>query len=1229
MAVGDSRGSWKYLYERLGEKRFQQLCGALLAHVFPDVTCFPVGQRDGGRDAVRRDSSRGSIVYQVKWANDRAVKSPVAWLDAAIRGEADNIRRLVAEGASQYVLLTSVAGTSQPRRGSMDQLEERLAEHSMNFGIPMTCWWEADLDARIDAAPKDLKFAYSDMLAGPDLVRCLIEDDRLQAGEKRLRALLLKVMATQWHEDEKVKFKQVDLDSHDLLKLFVDVEAEEISEPINRGVSVPITFGRRGDRSVPQQVGGAVAYLLAARHPFTLVRGEPGQGKSTLGQFLCQVHRAAYLGREADLATGMDQRFTVTRPRLAVRADLTTYSAWVAGEDPLSADDRPVRGRRRRREQSSFEQFLVYLLQRCSGGMQVTVEMVHEIVERFPLLLVLDGLDEVAQSAARSRLVTEISQFAARLTTSSTAPQLVVTTRPSAMELAEPSTETFQILSLVKLGNDLRVSYLRKWSDARGIRGAARRALQRIFDERSSEPHITQLASNPMHLTILLYLMHKRGEAVPDNRTDLYSSYMETFLDRETEKSALVRQHRPNLEEVTAFLGWHLQSRAERNATEPGLSIKDIKKAINGYLFDVGKDVTLADDLFTGVTDRVWALASKAQGTFEFDVQSVREYFAARYLYDYAATRGHETQRSTLLQHLLSRPYWLNTARFYAGFATANELPGLAEGLEELLEGVGRAGHVWQAAWTLLTDGVFAARPKTQRRAAVLFADDLAVRLLAVAIDTNEDLPRLSADYGGIALTDALCAQVASNPDGPLSAERMRVVAWLDMDSAFDTWWRPHIDAALGTSTEPAWLRLAIPVSGGRHLSGGQIERLTLNAPGDVVSALAAGVNPPPGSVVERRMVESVLNGLCSDQFTAGAQGHAADLLCALAPQHFLAMARDPLLSAAASPPLTPPAAGRRTDAWRRLRQRDVRMSQLQNASKFSKWQNGTTSPWGNTARAIKQIFGPCWLAAEIAVIGAASSDRRWTTGGDRDSGSACLGADPDYGYLLQSLRGARRDTNWWLMQLAEHGDPLSRATWALALISVADPTVVKACLAHLDDIVVGLSAELVSALLGSSSRLGIWGTARRLPIEILPITTAVSPACLLLIAHHLSEPAGDHDIYRFSTQQLTQMASFGEASWPVYKTLAYQIPNAPIAEYLTVLRALGPTVVPLIPAQDDLLLEPRVVECVREDLAAQILQEPSSYPFRWVAVAEHRKSTGHGLPPLADLAAAQNWFAE
>jgi hypothetical protein len=138
---GGGEGSWRYLYERLGEKRFQQLCGALLAHVFPDVVCYPVGQKDGGRDAVRSGREH-RYVYQVKWTNKR-LRDPVAWLDGAIREEAANIRRLAAEGAEAYILLTCVAGTVKGHRDF--PVGGQLISLRMDRLCP--CRWSADLPA--------------------------------------------------------------------------------------------------------------------------------------------------------------------------------------------------------------------------------------------------------------------------------------------------------------------------------------------------------------------------------------------------------------------------------------------------------------------------------------------------------------------------------------------------------------------------------------------------------------------------------------------------------------------------------------------------------------------------------------------------------------------------------------------------------------------------------------------------------------------------------------------------------------------------------------------------------------------------------------------------------------------------------------------------------------------------------------------------------------------------
>ena len=1215
----------RYLYERLGDQRFQQLCSALLAHVFPGATCFPVGQADGGRDGRRRvrpvSGTTSQLIYQVK-STTREVRNPVTWLDAAVKTERDNITRLVCDGASGYYLLTNVAGTGMRDRGTMDRLDERLQHHSRHFGIPIDCWWRADIDARVDAAPREITWAYAEMLAGHDAIRYLLHAERGEGRAAELRELVLKVVATQWQEDAKVKFTEVELDSYELADLFVDVEAHRRASPRaapQSGLALRPRGGARGEAGEPEALGGAAAYLLAAAQPLTLVRGEPGQGKSTLGQYICQVHRAEFLHPQDHVGSAPERGTTSTR--LPLRVDLRDYARWLDGGDPFGdpdADEQPTRRPRRRPVPSTVEAFLAVLLTARSGGRTAGVPDVQDILARFPALVVLDGLDEVARDDARARVVREIDQFVARLATDTAAhPQVVVTTRPNASGLPEPTPDSFETIALARLGPALRTSYLRKWADVRGIQGRARRELQRTFDQRSSEPHIAQLADNPMQLTILLYLMQRRGVSVPTARTELYTSYMQTFLDREAGKTAAVQRHRADLEEVTAFLGWHLQNHAETARDTGRMTTAAIKSAINTYLYETGKDTLLVEDLFTAVTDRVWALTSKISGTFEFDVQPVREYFAAAYLYRFARTTTAELPRSQLLRELISRPYWLNTARFYAGFANPNEIAGLVEGLEDALDAPARyARQIRTAAWTLLGDGVFAARPRTQQRVTELLIDDLSTRLINDALDRGEIQP-LPPDRGALPLVESLTRRVQDHPDATLSPDRAQLAARHDPDGVRH-WCQTHLQTAAGTPSEPAWLRLAAAVAAGHTLPTAVTAALHLDHPDSPTAALAAGIDPEPGSQVEQTMIRAVLDGRCSDTVPAGS-GTAADLLRLLAPQHLLRLTAgdEPVYAPAVQHQDTPLTGTQRRTAVRHLTPTDPPYARIADATRFRRGQTDTTSPWGNTARELAQLHGRCWLAADIAVIGAASP-QRYRSGGDITTSSDVLGPTVDYGRLLQEVRRHRSTPTWWTDAFDDHPDPLSRATWALALLAVAAPAVLTDCLPLLDNVVTTLPPADRDALAASSSRIGAWRHGRRLPSTVLAGIGSLSPLTALLLTHHVADHARLDPLPELAESLLAPMAEHGPAGWPAHRAITARLASGQTPQIVHALLSCGPGAA--IETSD-------VNSGMPLPLAENILASPARYPLGWLLAADTQSTQRHPQEPITETARRHGWF--
>ncbi|MER7179502.1 hypothetical protein ABT404_08455 [Streptomyces hyaluromycini] len=1201
-----------YLYERLTEKNFQRLCGALLAHAYPDTRCYPVGHSDGGRDMTRTENDAMAI-YQVKWTS-KPQRNPVTWLNSAITEETDNIRRLVAQGATTYILMTSVTGTAVPARGSMDRLDTELARHAKTFGIPIQVWWRSDIDARLDAAPTELKWAYSDMLAGHDLVRYLIHSADTDTHDHALRALVMKVVATQWEEDAKVKFNQVELTTHRLDDLFIDVEADRLSDT-----------GALHEHAEQLQLGqdyhvlaGAAQYLLHARRPFTLVRGAPGQGKSTLSQYVCQRHRAMYLN-EADDSSAAPAHEPLDVPRFPLRVDLRDYAAWLAGQDPFHDEERPAK--ERPRADSQLENFLAAFLTARSGGRHADAALVHDIVERLPVLIVLDGLDEVAHSRTRQRVVDEINAFTARLRTA-LSPQVIVTTRPNAAGLAEPSAKLFETIVLARLSPELRSTYLLKWARARSMPDRDRIALERTFRQRSAEPHIAQLADNPMQLTILLYLMQRRANSVPGNRTALYTSYMETFLDREAEKSPTVQEHRADLEEVTAFLGWHLQARAEAESGNGQLPTRELQKAIMNYLFDVEKDESMFRDLFTAVTDRVWALTSKVQGTFEFDVQPVREYFAARYLYEFAGADQSGFDAGDVLRSLVRRGYWLNTLRFYAGFASPNELAGMVEVLEDERDARTHPSQIRTAAWSLLADGVFTARVRSQNRAAAFFLDDLSVRLVHDALTHTHELSALSGDRGGRHLAAELRRLVAREPASRATTERIQLAWRLDEPAAFDAWWHPCLRAAAGTENEHTWLTIGAGTQSLSRADQATINRLALADPHAATAALAAGANPQADSPAEDKLVQAVLDGHASD-IDHPVPGYAGDLLRVLGPRHFITIGTPGKAASARDRgyvPIPPRVADpQRIAVFRRLCSRDERFTLVQKAMRTSKGRTDTTSLWGNTARAVSHLFGPCWLAAEIAVIGAATDRRIFLTSGGITQDSDCFGTTPDYGRLLQELRRNRSETRWWTGTFTDNPDPLSRATWVLALLSIADHDIVLEHLGHVDEAISKLPDKTLSALRASSSRLGASALGRNLPKEVLATAPDHSLATVNLLTHHVRPLQRQRQLLTVDEPTLAAMAQYGSAAWPALQALSERMNNTPSPSLLEALKAYGPA------GNAHATLGMDQTEAV-----AAVLDAPFDYPMAWVRAAvstSERAALQDSTSYLRDIASRQQWF--
>ncbi|MFB7311142.1 NACHT domain-containing protein [Streptomyces sp. NPDC056192] len=740
-----------YQYETLLDQRFQMLCQALLLSEYENVKCFPVGKADGGRDATTHRDGTLETVFQVKFShNPSSIKNATKWITDALDGEKEKIAALKERGASRYVLITNVPPSANLDTGAIDKVDEYM---STNIPMEAICWWRDDLDRRLDNN-YDLKLQYPSLLTGTDMLRLLWENLGSREDASRRRMALNAYFAHQAEQDATIRFKQAELLPSSLLNLFIDVPAvprmagDENASKIflgyadhflrrsansqdvadreahmrlkqyiemgyfnpDRGVRSTHLFGFIHDIGASS---GAADLLLDSAFtdqvPHVVLEGAPGQGKSTLSQYLAQLQRLRILDRKEELKRVSDHHVG-SAVMLPFKIELRDLALWIKGEDPWAGAPHSEHLKPR-----TLEGALAAHVGKYSGGFDFDVTDMAFVIEARPVLIILDALDEVADLEDRHRVVEEVTAAVTRLRHNASSLKVLITSRPTAVTGAPSfSQEKFDYLTLSAIPARLGIEYAEKWGKARKLGRSDIDEISQTLQQKMSAPHMAELAKNTMQLSILLSLIYHRGPSLPDKRTELYDAYIGSFFNREVEKSAVVREHRALLVSIHQHLAYYMHAKAENDGTAGRIGDEELRQVVRDYLVVRKEPKNALDSLLTGMVERVVALVSRVEGTYEFEVQPLREYFAARYLYDTApyvpATSTGYGTKPDRFNGISRNPYWMNVTRFFAGCFTSGELLDLAERVCSLCDDPDMQGSFYPRtlALALLQDWVFA-----------------------------------------------------------------------------------------------------------------------------------------------------------------------------------------------------------------------------------------------------------------------------------------------------------------------------------------------------------------------------------------------------------------------------------------------------------------------------------------------------------------------------------------
>ena len=710
------RGDMEYLLGDLEPIQFQRLVNAILVHRFGEqVRITPLRGPDGGRDAETAPGNpylvsvdtlasgtsnpvsaplAGRYLFQTK--HHRTADSQLTNLrKIVIRDFEDELKRnvLPLEGSDrvdQFFLITNVPASREAFR-SLDRVRSSVLGSRKD--IHADIWWKDQVVAHLDQMPS-LWSSFPDIFPGRQ-VPVLGHIAGPTSGV--LPTVLRLSLDRQYNRDRRVKFRQIELEQS-LGRLFVDIDVsiaelpEETRQHLFRLDRVHRVGVEDSDEERPDLIS-TLNLILNEETTFSrhiLLEGGPGQGKSTVTQMVAQIYRAMLLNKRD---SEIDLRFLVpTVARLPIRIELRRMGDFFTSYP-----------------EKSVEEFLTDVVKKESGGGRIKVSELHRVLSQAPVLLIFDGLDEVGDDELRDLVLTRVSECIERLESGLAADlRVVVTTRPPAISGKRDKLPDFVRFPISVLTQPRVDEYVHRWVSVQNLEEDDQERILQSFSARRNEPHVAALVQNPMQLSVLLHFIRLKGEAFPARRAELYADYFRTVIDRDVEKSVSLRMQRALVVSLHQFLGYKIHALTEAKEADGTLSRLQLLRYVREWLHQQGTKTLNPDQLFTLGEERLGLIVTlRGEGEdarYGYEIQPIREYFAAAFLNEQIIGNAHD-----FYQEALQRPFWREVALFLAGLRRPNEKADLILRARQLdsdpVDGWRQNGRI--ATMELIREGVF------------------------------------------------------------------------------------------------------------------------------------------------------------------------------------------------------------------------------------------------------------------------------------------------------------------------------------------------------------------------------------------------------------------------------------------------------------------------------------------------------------------------------------------
>ena len=698
-----------YDLSKLSYREFEHLIQSLAdREIGPGMVVFGDGP-DGGREAT----FEGEILYPKKstpWNGYGVVQAKFLQRPSGTKEDGDWVLGHLKSELGDYadpdkkrrkpdyfIFVTNARLTPVKDTGSKDKVLKRLKQFKEEFSLIGYALWDYDKIRTLLDNNADVRRAYAAFVTPGDVLSSIMEMIDVQNPD--FEETICSFLQKELQSDEFVNLEQAGHGADEripLARVFVDLHTRD--QPPSGSVRYLENVGHLvfREHSSDSEHTGFIQQILEiaserldpqtlaihsagpnhetgesnqTRGRFVLIGG-PGQGKTTVGQFICQIFRASIISQRPDTTLSLETKSALSMirthceeeglnsspvPRFPFRIVLNEFASALSGNSPQAVN-------------SVFSYLANQIFRRAER--EVLPEDLKRWLARYPSLFVFDGLDEVPSSSNRDQVLQSIRDFWVDVANLNADVLAIATSRPQGYN-EDFSPEYYHHQWLVHLDKSLGNHFAERLVDVRYGTDADRKDKVLARLERAFESEATsRLMRTPLQVTIMTALVDRMGQP-PQARWNLFKAYYDVIYQREVERdipaSELLRFYQPDINAIHNRVALLLQIDSERSGlTDARFSSQRFVSLVEKRLMEeghVGEDLNgLKQKIVDAALERLVFLVGLESDQIGFEVRSLQEFMAAESLME-----GSDEDIDARLREIAPIPNWRNVFLFASG----------------------------------------------------------------------------------------------------------------------------------------------------------------------------------------------------------------------------------------------------------------------------------------------------------------------------------------------------------------------------------------------------------------------------------------------------------------------------------------------------------------------------------------------------------------------------------